>query len=131
MAMTAAAGAAALTRPRISALRLGSSGTASTTRSAPATAASRSGGVLTCSVRATASCGSSPASTWPRVRSSNRSRACSPSSGEASTSATASPARAKWPAMPPPIVPPPSTATERMSASTAPIQASYPAGGRP
>ena len=110
-AMIAVAGAAAETRPRMSSLSACSSGTASITRSASPTAASRSGGVVTRAVAAVASSGSSPASTWPRVRSSNRSRACSASSGEASTSATRSPARARWPAMPPPIVPPPITAT--------------------
>ena len=128
VAMTAAAGAAAEQRPRTSALSSGSSGTASTTRSAPATAASRSGGVVTRSVRSTASSGSSPAATWPRVRSSSRSRACSASSGEASTSATRSPARARWPAMPPPIVPPPSTAMDLNAPSS--MRVCYPAGRR-
>ncbi len=93
--MIAVAGAAAEMRPSTSSLSAWSSGTASITRSASPTAASRSGGVVTRAVASVASAGSSPALTCPRVRASNRSRACSASSCDASTSATCSPARAK------------------------------------
>jgi hypothetical protein len=94
-AMIASAGAAAAQRRSTSSFSVASSGTASSTRSTPATAASMSAGVSMRAVRSVASGGSRPASTWPRVRSSTRSRAVRDRSGDASTSATRTPARAR------------------------------------
>lgn len=102
--MMASAGQAASMRARVPDLISGTSGTASSTNWASATASSIDAAAVTpAATRSRASGGNSPRAAWSAASAMMRSRPAAATSGLTSASDTLRPARASTWAMPPPM----------------------------